>query len=55
MHTPDKNPSFTTEELEELKHIHQKHTGEVLSNEEAIKMGTRLITLFKIIAKPMKY
>jgi hypothetical protein len=51
---PAKKPSFTKEELEELKRIHQKHMGEALSDTEAIEMGTRLVTLFRIIGKPGK-
>ena len=53
MTIPGKKPSFTKEELEELKAIHKKHTGEALSDEEAIEMGTRLVILFRIIAKPI--
>jgi hypothetical protein len=55
MNIPEKKPTFTKEELEDLKLIHQKHTGEVLSDEEAVEMGTRLVTLFRIIGKPPRY
>lgn len=40
---------LSKEALEELKQIHFKKTGEQLSNEEVLEMGTRLLNLLKII------
>lgn len=42
-----------TEDLEKLKLIHYKKTGEALSDQEALEMGTRIITLLRIIARPI--
>ena len=41
------------ESIEELKQIHFKKTGEQLSDEEALEMGTRLINLLKIVSKKL--
>lgn len=46
---------FTKEELDELIKIHKKNTGELLTYEEAIEIGTRLVNLFKIISKQIPY
>jgi hypothetical protein len=42
---------MTEDDIEELKQIHFKESGEKLSNVEAWEMGTRLIKLFRIIGK----
>lgn len=39
------------ETLEELKQIHFKKTGKQLSDEEALGMGIRIVSLLRIIAK----
>lgn len=48
---PNKEPVFTQKEINELKQIHQKHTGEMLEDKEAREIATRLYKLFKIIGK----
>lgn len=45
--------NFSSSHLEDLKQIHFKKTGEMLSDQEALEMGTRIITLLRIIAKPI--
>jgi len=43
--------SLSRAALEELKQINFEKTGEKLSEQEALDMGTRLINLFKVIGK----
>ncbi len=38
-------------DLKKLKLIHYNETGEILSDEESLEMGTRLLKLLKIIGK----
>lgn len=37
--------------LEDLKLIHQNKTDTMLYDQEALEMGTRILNLFRIIAK----
>lgn len=39
--------------LEELKQIYLKHYGIMLTNEQALDLGIRLVELFKVIARPI--
>lgn len=45
--------SLSKEALEELKQIHFNETGEMLSDQEALEMGTRILGLFRIIMRPI--
>ena len=45
--------SLPKEAIEELKQIHLKETGEMLSDQVALEMGTRLLGLFRIIMRPI--
>lgn len=38
-------------DLEELKYIYLKHYGTSLSNKQVLDLGTKLVNLFKIVAK----
>ncbi|MBI2021806.1 hypothetical protein HYS93_02925 [Candidatus Daviesbacteria bacterium] len=40
-------------DLEELRQIYLKHYGIVLTDEQALELGIKLINLFKIVAKPI--
>lgn len=42
------------ESYEELKQIYREEFGKELSNEEAVRMGTNLIELFKVITPTKK-
>ena len=44
---------ITKEELQELKDIHLENTGEEMSDQEALEMGTRLLNLFRVIGKDL--
>lgn len=37
--------------LEELKQIYLKHYGVLLTNEQVLELGIKLVELFKVIAK----
>lgn len=39
------------EDLKKLKLIHFKETSKMLSDEEALEMGTRILNFLRIIAK----
>lgn len=39
--------------LEELKQIYLKHYGVLLTDEQVLELGIKLVNLFKIIAKPI--
>lgn len=39
--------------LEEFKQIYLKHYGIMLTDEQALDLGVRLVELFKIIARPL--
>ncbi len=39
--------------LEELKQIYLKHYGVLLTDEQVLDLGIKLISLFKVIAKPI--
>lgn len=41
------------EEIEELKKIYFNHYQIRLSDEQALELGTRLVSLFKAIVKPI--
>lgn len=41
------------EALEELKQIYLKHYGILLTDEQVLELGIKLVNLFKIIAKPI--
>lgn len=43
--------TIESDELEELKKIYFKHYGVILSDDETIALGTRLVNLFKILVK----
>lgn len=45
------NPGGLKIDINELKEIHFKETGEMLSYEEVLEVGTRLLSLLKIIGK----
>lgn len=40
-------------DLDELKQIYLKNYGVLLTEEQVLNLGIRLITLFKIVAKPI--
>ncbi len=44
---------ISTEHLEELSSLYLKHYGRVLNDEQVNELATRLIELFKVIAKPV--
>jgi hypothetical protein len=44
---------ISNEELEEFKAIYKKRFGTELSNQDALEKATRLLTLMKIVYKPM--
>ena len=39
--------------LEELKQIYLKHYGVLLTDEQALDLGIKLVELFKVIARPI--
>lgn len=39
--------------LEELKQIYSRHYGIILTDEQALDLGIRLIGLFRVIARPI--
>lgn len=39
--------------LEELKQIYLKHYGGLLTDEQVLDLGIKLVELFKVIAKPI--
>lgn len=39
--------------LEELKKLYLKHYGILLTDEQVLELGTKLVSLFKIIARPI--
>jgi len=48
-----KNMQLSKVDLEKLKAIHLKHTGVLLTDEEALELGLKLINLHKITLKPV--
>lgn len=45
--------TINKEDLDKLKQIYFKHYAERLNDDEVLALGTRLISLFEIIAKPL--
>lgn len=41
------------EDIDKLKQIHFKKTGAMLSDQDALEMGTRIVNFFRIVAKPI--
>lgn len=39
--------------LEELKQIYLKHYGTLLTDEQVLDLGIKLVELFKVIARPI--
>lgn len=39
--------------LEELKQIYLKHYGVLLTDEQVLELGIKLVELFKVIARPI--
>jgi len=39
--------------LEELKTIYEEEYGETLTDQEALEIGHRLLTLFQVIGRPL--
>lgn len=39
--------------LEELKQIYLKHYGSLLTDEQVLDLGIKLIKLFRVIARPI--
>lgn len=44
---------ITQTALEELRQIYLKHYGDLLTDEQVLDLGIKLIELFKVIAKPI--
>ncbi|CAG0940564.1 hypothetical protein BROC_01086 [Candidatus Brocadiaceae bacterium] len=44
---------ISQQDIEKLKKIYQEETGAILSDVDALEMGQRLLTLFKIIYRPL--
>lgn len=44
---------FKQTDLEELKQIYLNHYGILLTDEQVLELGIKLVSLFKIIAKPI--
>lgn len=44
---------ISSQAIEELKAIYQEEFGERLSDQEAQEIGTRLLTLFQVIYRPL--
>ena len=44
---------LTEQDIKELKEIYYREFGKSISNEEAQEMGQRLISLFRIIYRPI--
>ena len=44
---------ISSEGLEELKQIYLKHYGTLLTDEEVLNLGIKLVELFKVIARPI--
>lgn len=42
---------LTRQAIEELKEIHQRETGQVLTDDQAWEMGRRLLRLFGILLR----
>lgn len=42
---------ITKEDIEELKKIHLQQTGEKISDQETLEMGTRLVMLMRALNK----
>lgn len=40
-------------DLEELRQIYLKHYGTLLTDEQVLDLGTRLVELLKVIARPI--
>lgn len=40
-------------DLEELKQIYLKHYGTLLTDEQVLNLGIKLVALFKVIARPI--
>lgn len=40
-------------DLEELKQIYLKHYGALLTDEQVLDLGIKLVSLFKVIARPI--
>lgn len=43
---------LSREAIEELKAIHRKETGELLTDDDAWAMGHRLVRIFDVLARP---
>lgn len=43
-----------SKDLAELQKIHFEETGQRLNDEQTLEMGTRLLTLFKVLLKPIE-
>lgn len=39
--------------LEELKTIYREEYGEILTDQEALEIGQRLLSLFQVISRPL--
>lgn len=39
--------------LEELKQLYLKHYGVLLTDEQVLDLGVKLVSLFKVIARPI--
>jgi hypothetical protein len=47
------NAAFSIEDIKKLQQIHLKTTGELLTDQQTIEMGTRIIETLKIVARPI--
>jgi hypothetical protein len=45
--------TIAKESLEKLKQIHSKETGQLLSDQDVLELGIRLVTLFSVITRPI--
>ena len=39
--------------LEELKQLYLKHYGVLLTDEQVLELGIKMVSLFKVIARPI--
>lgn len=44
---------ITKEALEEFKRIYKNHTGEDLSDQEALESATKLLNIIQLVYKPI--
>jgi len=44
---------FTKKEMKEFKRIYRQDFGQDISNDRALEMARRVITLFKVICRPL--